>query len=106
MSYGKLRAAGLAIVPTKTSQVQIPDSQPPILSVADGRDLKGSCLGRDHRQAGHVRWRGSGSDRSTDTKLRNLLRANQRLSAADLLKDFFGQFWSYEHVGWTRRIFR
>jgi hypothetical protein len=35
-----------------------------------------------------------------------LLRANQRLSAADLLKDSFGQFWSYEHEGWARRIFR
>jgi hypothetical protein len=28
-----------------------------------------------------------------------LLRANQRLSTANLLKDSFGQFWSYEHEG-------
>jgi hypothetical protein len=33
-----------------------------------------------------------------------LLRANQRLGTANLLKDSFGQFWSYE--GSARRIFR
>jgi hypothetical protein len=35
-----------------------------------------------------------------------LLRANQLLSTANLLKDSFGQFWSYEHEGSARRIFR
>jgi hypothetical protein len=36
MSYGKLRVAGFAIVRTKTSQVQIGDSQPPIPTLAGG----------------------------------------------------------------------
>jgi hypothetical protein len=38
-------------------------------------------------------------------QVRTLLRADQRLSTANLLKDSFGQFWSYGHEGWARRIF-
>jgi hypothetical protein len=38
--------------------------------------------------------------------LRTLLRANKRLSTANLLKESFGQFWSYAHEGWARRVFR
>jgi hypothetical protein len=35
--------------------------------------------------------------------LRTLLRANKRLNTAYLLKESFGQLWSYEHEGWARR---
>jgi hypothetical protein len=34
-----------------------------------------------------------------------LLAANQRLNTADLLKESFGQRWSYERAGWARRFF-
>ncbi len=37
--------------------------------------------------------------------LRTLLRANKRLNTAYLLKESFGQLWSYEHEGWARRFF-
>ena len=37
--------------------------------------------------------------------LRTLLRANKRLNTAYLLKESFGQLWSYEHDGWARRFF-
>ena len=37
--------------------------------------------------------------------LRMLLRANKRLNTAYLLKESFGQLWSYEHEGWARRFF-
>jgi transposase len=32
--------------------------------------------------------------------LKTLLRANKRLNTAYLLKESFGQLWSYEHEGW------
>jgi transposase len=37
--------------------------------------------------------------------LQTLLRANKRLNTAYLLKESFGQLWSYEHEGWARRFF-
>jgi transposase len=37
--------------------------------------------------------------------LKTLLRANKRLNTAYLLKESFGQLWSYEHEGWARRFF-
>jgi transposase len=37
--------------------------------------------------------------------LRTLLAANKRLNTAYLLKESFGQLWSYEHEGWARRFF-
>ena len=37
--------------------------------------------------------------------LRTLLRANKRLNTAYLLKESFGQLWSYEIEGWARRFF-
>jgi len=37
--------------------------------------------------------------------LRTLLRANKRLNTAYLLKESFGQLWSYEHEGWARHFF-
>jgi transposase len=37
--------------------------------------------------------------------LQTLLRANKRLNIAYLLKESFGQLWSYEHEGWARRFF-
>jgi transposase len=37
--------------------------------------------------------------------LRTLLRANKRLNTAYLLKESFGQLWSYEQEGWARRFF-
>ena len=37
--------------------------------------------------------------------LRKLLRANKRLNTAYLLKETFGQLWSYETEGWARRFF-
>ena len=37
--------------------------------------------------------------------LRTLLAANKRLNTAYLLKESFGQLWSYERGGWARRFF-
>jgi transposase len=37
--------------------------------------------------------------------LKKLLEANQRLSKAHLLKESFGQLWSYEKEGWARKFF-
>lgn len=37
--------------------------------------------------------------------LRKLLKANKRLNIAYLLKETFGQLWSYETKGWARRFF-
>jgi len=39
------------------------------------------------------------------TALKKLLRANKRLNAAYLLKESFGQLWSYQTEGWARRFF-
>ena len=36
--------------------------------------------------------------------LKELLRANRRLHVAYLLKESFGQLWSYEREGWARRF--
>ncbi len=37
--------------------------------------------------------------------LKTLLAANKRLNTAYVLKDSFGQLWSYEREGWARRFF-
>ena len=37
--------------------------------------------------------------------LKTLLAANRRLNTAYLLKESFGQLWSYEREGWARRFF-
>jgi len=37
--------------------------------------------------------------------LKTLLAANKRLNAAYLLKESFGQWWSYKREGWARRFF-
>jgi hypothetical protein len=37
--------------------------------------------------------------------LRKLLRANKRLATACLLKEEFGQLWSYRREGWARQFF-
>lgn len=37
--------------------------------------------------------------------LRKLLKANKRLNTAYLLKESFGQLWSYQTEGWARRFF-
>jgi transposase len=37
--------------------------------------------------------------------LKVLLRANKRLNTAYVLKESFGQLWSYEQGGWARRFF-
>ena len=37
--------------------------------------------------------------------LKKLLRANKRLHTAYLLKESFGQLWSYQTEGWARRFF-
>jgi transposase len=37
--------------------------------------------------------------------LKTLLAANRRLNTAYLLKEQFGQLWSYQHEGWARRFF-
>lgn len=37
--------------------------------------------------------------------LNKLLKANKRLNAAYLLKESFGQLWSYQTEGWARRFF-
>ncbi len=44
-------------------------------------------------------------DLSGRQSLRKLLRANKRLNVAYLLKETFGQLWSYETEGWARRFF-
>jgi transposase len=38
--------------------------------------------------------------------LRELLRANHRLQVAYLLKESFGQLWSYQQAGWAWRFFQ
>jgi transposase len=37
--------------------------------------------------------------------LKTLLAANKRLNAAYVLKESFGQLWSYQRAGWARRFF-
>jgi transposase len=37
--------------------------------------------------------------------LKTLLRVNKRLNTAYLLKESFGQLWSYQHEGWARNFF-
>jgi len=37
--------------------------------------------------------------------LQKLLAANKRLNTAYVLKESFGQLWSYEREGWARRFF-
>ena len=37
--------------------------------------------------------------------LKTLFAANKRLNTAHLLKETFGQLWSYEREGWARRFF-
>ena len=37
--------------------------------------------------------------------LKTLLAANKRLNTAYVLKESFGQLWSYEREGWARRFF-
>ena len=37
--------------------------------------------------------------------LKQLLAANKRLNTAYVLKESFGQLWSYEREGWARRFF-
>jgi transposase len=37
--------------------------------------------------------------------LKTLLAANKRLNTAYLLRESFGQLWSYEREGWARRFF-
>ncbi len=37
--------------------------------------------------------------------LKKLLKANKRLNKAYLLKESFGQLWSYQTEGWARRFF-
>jgi transposase len=37
--------------------------------------------------------------------LKKLLRANKRLNSAYLLRESFGQLWSYQTEGWARRFF-
>ena len=37
--------------------------------------------------------------------LKMLLAANKRLNTAYVLKESFGQLWSYEREGWARRFF-
>ncbi len=37
--------------------------------------------------------------------LKTLFAANKRLNTAYLLRESFGQLWSYEHEGWARRFF-
>ncbi len=44
-------------------------------------------------------------DLSGRTALKKLLGANKRLNAAYLLKESFGQLWSYQTEGWARRFF-
>ena len=44
-------------------------------------------------------------DLSGRQSFRKLLKANKRLNTAYLLKETFGQLWSYETEGWARRFF-
>ncbi len=44
-------------------------------------------------------------DLSGRQSLQKLLKANKRLNTAYLLKETFGQLWSYETEGWARRFF-
>ena len=44
-------------------------------------------------------------DLSGRQALKKLLGANKRLNAAYLLKESFGQMWSYQTEGWARRFF-
>ena len=37
--------------------------------------------------------------------LKTLLSANKRLNTAYVLKESFGQLWSYKREGWARRFF-
>ena len=37
--------------------------------------------------------------------MKTLLAANKRLNTAYVLKESFGQLWSYEREGWARRFF-
>ena len=37
--------------------------------------------------------------------MKQLLAANKRLNTAYVLKESFGQLWSYEREGWARRFF-
>ena len=37
--------------------------------------------------------------------MKTLLSANKRLNTAYVLKESFGQLWSYEREGWARRFF-
>jgi len=37
--------------------------------------------------------------------LKKLLSANKRLNIAYLLRESFGQLWSYQSEGWARRFF-
>jgi transposase len=37
--------------------------------------------------------------------LKELLRVNRRLNVAYVLKESFGQLWSYQREGWARRFF-
>jgi len=39
------------------------------------------------------------------TSLKALLKANKRLQTAYLLKETFGQLWSYRTEGWARQFF-
>jgi transposase len=43
--------------------------------------------------------------RSGRASLRLLLKANKRLNTAYILKESFGQLWSYTREGWARRFF-
>jgi transposase len=45
------------------------------------------------------------SGRNVADRNATLLRTNKRLNTAYLLKESFGQLWSYEHEGWARRFF-
>jgi transposase len=38
--------------------------------------------------------------------VKTLVAANKRLNTASLLKESFGQLWSYEREGWARRFFQ
>jgi hypothetical protein len=47
----------------------------------------------------------AGRLRSRTWLRRTLLAANKRLNTAYLMKESFGQLWSYEREGWGRRFF-
>ena len=44
-------------------------------------------------------------DLNGKTSLKQLLKVNKRLSAAYMLKESFGQLWSYRTEGWARAFF-